>query len=110
MAERQMRVQSEGENYQNRLTGLRFPRHILDADAEPLCGIELSDDHQRLLEKIEPEDLATVHSLVDENGIYATDDYCGNCLRVYLSRYDDEELERKVEEYRSRLSKFTEVA
>lgn len=87
---------------EHRLTGLRFPRHILNADGEPYCGIELNDQHKRLLERADPEDLGTVGGHHKEYGALAISNFCGNCLRVYLNHNDDPELEAARDEWQSR--------
>lgn len=84
-----------------RLSGLRPPRHIFDEYGQWMCGVELPDDHRRLVENSDPEQFARLDDYVDEksvNPVSVVNGLCGNCLRSYLANYDDERLEMIVEE------------
>jgi hypothetical protein len=94
----------------HRLTGLQYPRHILDSDGEPLCGIELSDDHQFLLEKLDPEELKSLTEFLSEYGVDAVDGLCGNCRRSYRSTNDDEQLEQLIAAHVQRNTEGGEAA
>lgn len=80
-----------GDVLQYRLTGLRFPRHILTPEDEVLCGIELPDDHRRLVENVDDDKLSTVDEYLTKKAdpVYQISDLCGNCRRVLLSECDE---------------------
>lgn len=91
-------------DFKHRLTGLRYPRHILRSDGTPYCGIELNDQHKRLLANSDPEDLTTVDELLEDHGLFAVTDYCGNCRPVYLTHVENADLQAAVDEYEAKLS------
>lgn len=80
----------------HRLTGLRYPRHILDVDSQPYCGIELSDDHQRLLRSSDPSDLQSVDDHLEQYDAIAVRDFCQNCLRDYVANNEDDKMVQAV--------------
>lgn len=74
-----------------RLSGLRYPRHILGPDGEPMCGCELGDDHKSVIESASDGDLDTVEEFFETQGpVGFIGSLCGNCRRVLLAKAQDE--------------------
>ena len=88
----------EQQSLKHRLTGLSFPRHILDEDGEPLCGLTLHSDHQRLLNESRPSELQSVEGHLEAYGPRAVGDFCANCRRSYRSDHPDSEMEQIIED------------
>jgi hypothetical protein len=86
-----------------RMNGLQAsPRHILTpGDHEPVCGTTLPDSHDRLLERIEFDELRSLDAYLDEeqdSHLFSNlVSMCGNCRRWLLARLDDERVEKEAE-------------
>jgi hypothetical protein len=88
----------EEQSLKHKLTGLSYPRHILDSDGEPLCGLTLHSGHQRLLNESRPADLQSVEGHLEAYGPRAVGDFCSNCRRSYRSDHPDSDMEQIIED------------
>ncbi|QCW05291.1 hypothetical protein [Natrinema pallidum] len=94
---------TENETYQDQLSPCSYPKHILDEDGEPVCGIDLSADIASLIEDY-PDTLWDLHEFVDDNRWAAIPDLCGNCLRVHLFRNDDPLVQEMYDGYQNNIA------